>query len=48
MATVGAFPDSLAAVLDEIERRGGIEASLLAAGVPTAELDALRARAVVR
>ena len=44
--TVGAAPGSLAAVLDEIELRGGIDAVLTAAGVSPAALAALRARAV--
>jgi len=46
MSTVGAFPDSLAALLDEIERRGGIDASLRAAGVTDEELASLRARVI--
>jgi hypothetical protein len=46
MPTVGAFPESLAAVLDEIERRGGIDAALRGAGVTDADLAGLRARAV--
>ena len=44
--TVGAFPASLTAVLDEIELRGGIEAVLTAAGVTPAQLAMLRARAI--
>jgi len=48
MATVGAFPESLAAVLDAIERRGGVDASLEAMGVSAEELAALRARGVAR
>lgn len=39
-------PESLAAVLDEIEARGGIGAYLESAGVTEGELDVLRARAV--
>jgi hypothetical protein len=46
MATVGAFPDSLAALLDEIQRRGGIDASLRASGVTDEQLAALRARVI--
>jgi protein-tyrosine phosphatase len=42
-ATVGAFPASLEALIDEITRRGGIEPSLRAAGVTDADLAALRA-----
>ncbi len=45
MQTVGAYPNR---VLDEIERRGGIDASLRAAGVSAAEIDALRARVIAR
>jgi hypothetical protein len=44
---VGAFPDSLQAVLDEIERRGGVETYLASAGVAGNELAALRARLIV-
>jgi hypothetical protein len=44
--TVGAFPASLTAVLDEIEVRGGIEAVLAAAGVTPAQLATLRAQAI--
>lgn len=44
--TVGAFPASLTALLDEIDRRGGIEASLRAAGVTAADLATLRAQAL--
>ena len=40
------FPDSLQAVLDEIERRGGVEAYLASAGVSADELAALRARLI--
>jgi hypothetical protein len=40
--TVGAYPESLSAVLDEIERRGGIEAYLRDAGVSGEELSVLR------
>jgi protein tyrosine phosphatase (PTP) superfamily phosphohydrolase (DUF442 family) len=44
---VGAYPDSLQAVLDEIERRGGVEAYLASVGVSSSELAALRARLIV-
>jgi protein-tyrosine phosphatase len=43
---VGAFPDSLAAVLDEVEQRGGAEAVLREIGITTAELEVMRAHAV--
>jgi hypothetical protein len=43
-ATVGAFPGSLEAVLNEIETRGGIQAALAASGVTGEQLAALRAR----
>jgi protein-tyrosine phosphatase len=46
LATVGAYPDSLAAVLDTIERRGGIESYLSAAGVSADALATLRMRGV--
>jgi protein-tyrosine phosphatase len=46
-STVGAYPNSLAAVLDEIDRRGAIDAALAAEGVPASALEALRARATV-
>jgi protein-tyrosine phosphatase len=41
-ASVGAYPDSLAAVLDEIEARGGAEAVLAALGITPEELAVLR------
>jgi len=41
-ATVGAYPESLAALLDEIDRRGGIDAALAAKGVSADELASLR------
>jgi hypothetical protein len=41
-SSVGAYPDSLAAVLDEIDRRGGIDAALRGAGVTDADLAVLR------
>jgi protein-tyrosine phosphatase len=44
--TVGAFPSSLIAMLDEIDARGGIAAVLAAAGVTPDQLANLRARAV--
>jgi protein-tyrosine phosphatase len=43
---VGAYPDALDAVLDEVEQRGGAEAVLLDAGVRPAELEVLRQHAV--
>jgi protein tyrosine phosphatase (PTP) superfamily phosphohydrolase (DUF442 family) len=46
-ARVGAFPASLSAVLDDIDRRGGIDAVLGAAGVTSEQLATLRARALV-
>jgi protein-tyrosine phosphatase len=44
-ASVGAFPESLTAVLNEVERRGGVEQVLSAAGVTAGELAVLRSRA---
>jgi protein-tyrosine phosphatase len=41
-STVGAYPDSLDAVLDEIETRGGAEAVLTSIGITSAELEILR------
>ncbi len=41
-STVGAYPESLDAVLDEIDARGGAEAVLSAAGITAAELEVLR------
>lgn len=41
-ASVGAYPQSLAAALEEIEARGGIEPFLAAAGVSTDELELIR------
>ncbi len=41
---VGAYPKSLAAVLDEIEQRGGAEAVLKDAGITPDELAVMRAR----
>jgi protein-tyrosine phosphatase len=43
---VGAYPDSLVGTLDEIERRGGVEAYLTASGVPMDDIEALRAQAI--
>ncbi|HMI89751.1 MAG TPA: tyrosine-protein phosphatase, partial [Polyangiales bacterium] len=45
-ATVGAYPESLEAVLDEVEARGGIDAFLAAAGVADEWIATLRATAV--
>jgi hypothetical protein len=45
-ARVGAFPASLSAVLDDIERRGGIDTVLGAAGVTPQQLATLRSRAL--
>ena len=44
LAGVGAYPASLAAVLDEIESLGGVEAYLHSAGVTDREIAVLRAR----
>lgn len=44
--SVGAYPQSLEAALDEIEARGGVESYLDAAGISLDQLDA--ARALVR
>jgi hypothetical protein len=41
-ASVGAYPQSLDAVLDEIEMRGGSAAFLKSIGVGARELDVLR------
>jgi len=43
-ATVGAYPDSLVAVLDEIDSKGGIEAYLAGQGMSADGLATLRAR----
>jgi hypothetical protein len=40
--SVGAYPDSLAAVLDEVEARGGAEVVLRDAGITTEELAVMR------
>lgn len=45
--SVGAYPDSLNAVLDEIEQRGGAAAVLREMGFGSDELGALRSRVVV-
>jgi protein-tyrosine phosphatase len=42
MATVGAYPRSLEAVLDEIERRGGIDSFLDLTGIPADQRSILR------
>ena len=44
--SVGAYPSSLNAVLDELEARGGAAAFLSELGLSDAELEALRARGV--
>jgi protein-tyrosine phosphatase len=46
LESVGAYPDSLDAVLDELERRGGIDAYLQQAGIPQRDVDDLRAHAI--
>jgi hypothetical protein len=43
---VGAYPDSLGAVLDEVEQRGGVEAVLHEAGIGDADLAALGEHAI--
>jgi protein-tyrosine phosphatase len=43
-STVGAFPASLEALLNEIDRRGGVEPALFAKGVTPADLAVLRER----
>ena len=48
VAGLSAFPASLEAVLDEIDRRGGVQAVLQAAGVTQNEIDVLRAQVVNR
>lgn len=45
-SSVGAYPDSLQAVLDDIAARGGAEAVLMAAGISSEEIAALRSRAL--
>jgi hypothetical protein len=45
-ASVGAYPRSLVAALEEVERRGGIESYLTAVGVTPEQLAALRLTAV--
>jgi protein-tyrosine phosphatase len=45
-ASVGAYPDSLAAVLDHIDEMGGIAPALAAKGISDEQLAALRARAI--
>lgn len=44
--TVGAYPMSLMAAMQEIAARGGVEAYLAAAGVTEQQLDVLRAQAI--
>ena len=44
--SVGAYPESLGAVLDEIEARGGAEAVLLELGLSEDDITALRERAL--
>lgn len=46
--TVGAYPESLRAALDEVERRGGIEAYLSSVGVTQDQLAVLRAHLVTK
>jgi len=46
--TVGAFPESLVALLYEVERRGGIDEYFRAAGIPEAAIETLRAQATSR
>jgi hypothetical protein len=43
---VGAYPDALEAVLDEIAQRGGAEAVLKSIGITDAELDVMRSHAI--
>lgn len=45
-SSVGAYPDSLQAVLDDVAARGGAEAVLMAAGISSEEIAALRSRAI--
>ena len=45
---VGAYPDSLNAVLDEIAARGGVESYLAEAGVTDSQIDVLRKHAIAR
>jgi hypothetical protein len=47
-SSVGAYPASLEAALDEITKRGGIDAYLAASGVSAAQLAVLRAQAIRR
>jgi protein-tyrosine phosphatase len=47
-ATVGAYPASLTAVLDEIEQSGGIDAYLALVGVTESEIAVLRDRAMAK
>ena len=43
---VGAYPESLNAVLDEVEQQGGVEAVLSEAGISDAELAVLREKSI--
>lgn len=47
-ASVGAYPSSLDAVLDEVEQRGGAEAVLKSLGISNDELAVMRATAAAR
>lgn len=47
-ATVGAYPMSLMAMLDEIERRGGVTAYLMSLGITAQQLATLHGRATAR
>jgi len=44
--SVGAYPSSLQAAMNEIDRRGGVEAYLAAAGVTSEQIATLRSRAI--
>lgn len=48
VAGLSTFPESLEAVLDEIDRRGGVEMVLRAAGVTQNEIEVLRAQTIRR
>ena len=47
LATVGAYPQSLEGMLDELELGGGVEAYLESAGVPAEAVETLRSRAIL-
>lgn len=47
-ASVGAYPDSLTAVLDEIDARRGAHAVLAEIGITPAEIEVLRSHVVMR